>query len=42
MIKHIDCKVIKAGGGGIHSTLIGADGQVYSFGCGSDGRLGHI
>jgi len=27
--------------GGIHATAITQDGQLYTFGCGSDGRLGH-
>jgi alpha-tubulin suppressor-like RCC1 family protein len=24
-----------------HNLVIGVDGEIYSFGCGSDGRLGH-
>ncbi len=31
-------KVICAG---IHSALLTEDGRLYTFGCGSDGRLGH-
>ena len=27
--------------GGIHSALLDENGQLYTFGCGSDGRLGH-
>ena len=27
--------------GGIHSTAVSIDGHAYSWGCGSDGRLGH-
>ena len=27
--------------GGIHSAILTETGFVYSFGCGSDGRLGH-
>ena len=27
--------------GGIHNSLITNDGSVYTWGCGSDGRLGH-
>lgn len=42
MIKHLEVRGVKTGGGGIHATLIGEDGAIYSFGCGSDGRLGHI
>lgn len=27
--------------GGIHTLVLSADGRLLSFGCGSDGRLGH-
>ena len=27
--------------GGIHSAILSISGRVYTFGCGSDGRLGH-
>lgn len=27
--------------GGIHTCLLSEEGQVYSFGCGSNGRIGH-
>jgi len=27
--------------GGIHSAILTVTGRVYTFGCGSDGRLGH-
>jgi alpha-tubulin suppressor-like RCC1 family protein len=27
--------------GGIHNMVLARDGGLYSFGCGSDGRLGH-
>ena len=27
--------------GGIHSSIIDQDGVLYTFGCGSHGRLGH-
>ena len=33
-IKHVSA-------GGIHSTAVSINGSVYSWGCGSDGRLGH-
>ena len=26
--------------GGIHSAILSTNGNVYTFGCGSDGRLG--
>jgi regulator of chromosome condensation len=32
-------KMIAAGG--IHSSALSVDGQVFTWGCGSDGRLGH-
>lgn len=28
--------------GGIHSSALSDDGQVFTWGCGSDGRLGHV
>ena len=34
-------RVIKVIGGGIHASILTEQGQVYTFGCGSDGRLGH-
>ena len=27
--------------GGIHSALLTTDGSLYTWGCGSDGRIGH-
>ncbi|CAF3781824.1 unnamed protein product [Rotaria sp. Silwood1] len=27
--------------GGIHSSALSTDGRVFTWGCGSDGRLGH-
>ena len=33
--------VKKVASGGIHSALLTTDGEVYTFGCGSNGRLGH-
>ncbi len=36
-----DVKFTRAFGGGIHSAILSTDGRVYTFGCGSDGRLGH-
>ncbi len=37
----IDYKVVKVSAGGIHSNILNEEGEVLSFGCGSDGRLGH-
>mmetsp|Transcript_5584 Transcript_5584/g.9596 ORF Transcript_5584/g.9596 Transcript_5584/m.9596 type:complete len:97 (+) Transcript_5584:1032-1322(+) len=34
-------EVVKVINGGIHSALLTKLGGVYTFGCGSDGRLGH-
>ena len=34
-------KVIKVVSGGIHSSILTEKGRIYTFGCGSDGRLGH-
>ena len=34
-------KVVKVISGGIHASLLTESGQLYTFGCGSDGRLGH-
>lgn len=36
-----DINMAKLSCGGIHSTLLSRDGRVFTFGCGSDGRLGH-
>ena len=36
-----DIKMKKFCAGGIHSCLLSEDGRVFSFGCGSDGRIGH-
>ena len=33
--------VTKVLAGGIHSACLGTDGMLYTFGCGSNGRLGH-
>lgn len=41
MIEKLDCKIEKSSAGGIHSNLLSSEGEVLSFGCGSDGRLGH-
>jgi regulator of chromosome condensation len=37
----IDCKVKKASAGGIHSSILSEGGEILTFGCGSNGRLGH-
>ena len=42
MIKSIEFEVDKPVAGGIHSCFLSKEGDIYSFGCGSDGRLGHI
>ena len=34
-------QVKKVASGGIHSAILTIDGSLYTFGCGSDGRLGH-
>ena len=34
LVKKVECA-------GIHSSFLTEMGQVYTFGCGSDGRLGH-
>ena len=36
-----DKTVKKVVSGGIHSALLTTDGELYTFGCGSDGRIGH-
>lgn len=36
-----DIKFIKVCCGGIHTAILSEGGQVYTFGCGSNGRLGH-
>lgn len=33
--------VIQVAAGGIHSAALTASGDIYTWGCGSDGRLGH-
>ena len=33
--------VKKVAAAGIHSALLTTDGELYTWGCGSDGRLGH-
>ena len=34
-------KVVKVVSGGIHKALLTDQNKLYTFGCGSDGRLGH-
>ncbi len=34
-------KVVECCAGGIHSMLVNEDREAMSFGCGSDGRIGH-
>lgn len=34
-------KVISVSAGGIHSSAVSEEGHVFTWGCGSDGRLGH-
>ena len=36
-----DIKMAKIICGAIHTAIISRDGVLYTFGCGSDGRLGH-
>lgn len=37
----IDYKVSHVSAGGIHSNILNENGEVLTFGCGSNGRLGH-
>lgn len=41
-MKGIEFKVSEVIAGGIHSGVLSSDGDLYTFGCGSDGRIGHI
>lgn len=34
-------KVKQVISGGIHKAILTQDNKLYTFGCGSDGRLGH-
>ena len=36
-----EVRVKKVVSGGIHSAILTEDGNLFTFGCGSDGRLGH-
>lgn len=40
-IENVEGRILKCSAGGIHSNMLTEDGRVLSFGCGSDGRLGH-
>jgi len=40
-VTSVTSKIIKSSAGGIHSNILNDNGEVLSFGCGSDGRLGH-
>ena len=31
----------KVAAGGIHAAILSEDGELFTYGCGSDGRLGH-
>lgn len=35
------CSFQRLAAGGIHSSALSVDGRVFTWGCGSDGRLGH-
>jgi hypothetical protein len=41
-MKCIEIPVTKVLAGGIHSGIINKNGEILTFGCGSDGRIGHI
>ena len=36
------CPFKSIAAGGIHSSALAMDGRVFTWGCGSDGRLGHV
>lgn len=38
----IEMPIEKPAAGGIHSCLLTKEGEVLTFGCGSNGRIGHI
>ena len=40
-MKSTELKVSKVLAGGIHSGFLDDNGHIYTFGCGSDGRIGH-
>ena len=41
MVKDLGVVAKRASAGGIHSAILSDDGAILTFGCGSDGRLGH-
>lgn len=40
-IESLQEPALKLEGGGIHNAILTKSGKVLTFGCGSDGRLGH-
>lgn len=42
LLKNLEVPALKVIGGGIHSGILSKNGELLTFGCGSDGRIGHI